>query len=363
VAPAIQPLAGAIEIDAGLLGRQRMHIMQSRRDFLAAMSAASAAGFIGTRASLADDGPPETTTVRLRYDPGICIAPWFIAQDLLRAEGFNDVRYVPVPAGATTTQMIARGEIDFALSDPATTIFRLDTDVPITVLAGIHVGCFELFAHEPIRTIRDLKGKRVGIDFLGTGKHRYVAIMAAYIGLDPHQDIVWVEGSAISPMRLFPLELFAEGKVDAFLGFPPEPQELRARKIGHVIVNTTTDKPWSQYFCCMLLGHKEFVRNYPVATKRLLRALLKANEICAAEPEQAARRLVDAGLTERYDYALQTLMGIPYAQWREFDAEDTLRFFALRQHEVGMIKSTPNALLAEGTDWRFLNELKRELKA
>ncbi len=54
---------------------------------------------------------------------------------------------------------------------------------------------------------------------------------------------------------------------------------------------------------------------------------------------------------------------IPYDLWREFDAEDTMRFFALRLHEVGMIKSSPNELIAKGTDWRFLNELKRELKA
>jgi NitT/TauT family transport system substrate-binding protein len=30
---------------------------------------------------------------------------------------------------------------------------------------------------------------------------------------------------------------------------------------------------------------------------------------------------------------------------------------------VGFIESSPNELLAEGTDWRFVNELKRELKA
>ena len=40
-----------------------------------------------------------------------------------------------------------------------------------------------------------------------------------------------------------------------------------------------------------------------------------------------------------------------------------MRFYALRLHEVGMIKSTPNTIIAEGTDWRFVNELKRELKA
>ena len=69
------------------------------------------------------------------------------------------------------------------------------------------------------------------------------------------------------------------------------------------------------------------------------------------------------GSRERYDYALQTLTELPYDSWREFDPEDSMRFYALRLHEVGMIKSSPNALLAEGTDWRFLNELKRELKA
>ena len=159
------------------------------------------------------------------------------------------------------------------------------------------------------------------------------------------------------------MELFAEGKVDAFLGFPPEPQELRARNIGRVILSTITDKPWSQYFCCMLCGSRDFVRDHPVATKRYLRAVLKAADFCAAEPERAAQRLVDGGFAERYDYALQTLTDIPYRQWRSYDPEDTMRFYALRLHEAGMIKSSPNQIIAEGTDWRFLNELKRELKA
>jgi NitT/TauT family transport system substrate-binding protein len=49
--------------------------------------------------------------------------------------------------------------------------------------------------------------------------------------------------------------------------------------------------------------------------------------------------------------------------WREYDPEDALRFYALRLHQVGMIKSTPERIIAAGTDWRFLDELKRELKA
>jgi NitT/TauT family transport system substrate-binding protein len=334
-----------------------MRFMQSRRDFLASASFA-AAGVLGAHGALADEGPPETTTIRLPFNSNICNAPAYVADDLLRAEGFTDIRHIPASGGFTFAQMAGRGEIDFAMSFAGSVVFHLDAGVPITALSGVHPGCYELFAHEPVRTISDLKGRRVGIQTLSSSGHLYVSIMAAHVGLDPHKNIDWVvppDGNA--------KELFANGETDAFLGFPPEPQELRDRKIGRMILNTTTDGPWSQYFCCTLFGSRDFVRNHPVATKRALRAILKTADLCAAEPERAAQRLADAGFTKRYDYARQTLSELPYANWREFDPEDSMRFYALRLHEVGMIRSSPNALLAEGTDWRFLDELKRELKA
>ena len=335
-----------------------MRISQNRRDFLASASLAAAAGVLGTRASLADEPPPEVTTVRLPQTANICLAPGYIAEELLRAEGFTEIRYVPSPHGLSIPELVGRGEIDYGFSFAASVVYQLDAGMPITALSGLHSGCYELFAHEPVRTISDLKGRRIGIQTLTSSGHLYIAIMAAHVGLDPHQDIDWVVPASGNAMTMF-----AEGEVDAFIGFPPEPQELRANNIGRVIVSTTTDKPWSQYLCCILYGNREAVREHPVATRRFVRAILKAAEICATDPERAAQGLIDGGFTPRYDYALQTLTEIPYDRWREFDAEDTMRFFALRLHEVGMIKSGPNALLAEGTDWRFVNELKRELKA
>jgi NitT/TauT family transport system substrate-binding protein len=153
-----------------------------------------------------------------------------------------------------------------------------------------------------------------------------------------------------------------EGKIDAFLGFPPVPQDLRAQQIGHVLVNSAVDRPWSQYFCCLVIGNRAFVQQHPVATKRALRAILKAADLCAQDPERAARVLVDRKSTPRYDYALQALQEIPYNRWREYDPEDTVRFYALRLQEAGMIKSSPQKIIAEGTDWRFFNELKKEMK-
>jgi NitT/TauT family transport system substrate-binding protein len=320
------------------------------------MSAAGAAATFGSSATLADEGPPEVTTIRLTSDVNICLTPWYIAEELLRAEGFTDIRFLPMTTNPDDP--VLSGEADFSYTIAPWLVSYLDAGESVTVLAGVHSGCYELFAHEPIRTISDLKGTSVGVQDIGSAGHLLLAVMVAHVGLDPQKDINWVA----SPTGNF-MELFVAGKVDAFLAFPPEPQQLRARKVGRVILNTTTDQPWSQYFCCMLYSPRDFVQNHPIATKRFLRAILKATDVCATKPETAAQSLVDGGWTPQYDYALETLRELPYNRWREFDPEDSLRFYALRLHEVGMIKSTPNQLIAEGTDWRFLNELKRELKA
>jgi NitT/TauT family transport system substrate-binding protein len=181
--------------------------------------------------------------------------------------------------------------------------------------------------------------------------------MAVHVGLDPARDINWVTSAEAQPM-----ELFAAGKIDAFISFAPEVQEVRARGLGHAIVNTAVDRPWSQYFCCMVAGDRDYVQNYPVATKRVLRAILKAADLCAADPEAAARLLVDRGYAERYDYAVEAMREIRYDRWREYDPADTVRFYALRLHEAGMIKSAPSTLIAAGTDWHILDELREELR-
>jgi NitT/TauT family transport system substrate-binding protein len=317
---------------------------------------AAAAGVLGGRGSLADEGPLEVTTIRLAFTTAICFAPFDVAASLLRAEGFTDVQYVKAAGGFSAPQMVAGGEVEFGVSFAGAVVHHLDAGLPITALSGLHAGCYELFAREPIRSIADLKGRRVGVQTLSNSGHLYLSIMAKHVGLDPNEDIEWVVPPSGNAM-----ELFADGKTDAFLGFPPEPQELRARGISRVILSTLSDRPWSQYFCCMVYGNRAWVRDHPAATKRFLRAVYKAAAFCTAEPASAARELVDGGFAERYDYALQTIEEIPYDFWHEYDSEDSLRFYALRLHEAGMCDNSPNALLADGTDWRCGYVLKRDL--
>jgi NitT/TauT family transport system substrate-binding protein len=330
--------------------------MQTRRRFLTTLSLAGAAGLVRPPLASAAEGALETTTVRIAKLGAACLAPQYVAEELLRAEGFTDIRYVDTPLAAIG-ETIGRGEVDFSTAFAMDPIQAIDGGAPIVMLASVHVGCYELLASEAIRSVKELKGKSVGLQ---GSPPNLLALMAAHVGLNPTRDIRWVTSTDSS---VKPLELFAEGKIEAFLGFAPEPQELRARHIGHVIVNSAVDRPWSQYFCCMLTGNREYVRRYPVATKRVLRAVLKAADLCATEPARVARNIVDRGFVDQYDYARQTLSELPYDKWREYDAEDTIRFYALRLHEAGLIKSTPNKIIALNTDWRFLDEVKRELKA
>lgn len=333
----------------------------TRRQFLGSAFSLGAASALGAPGAAMAQPAPETKRVRLVADDVICLAPQFVAEELLRQEGFEQVEYVrmnyeqyPCPSA-----LVAAGKADFTQDSGASFVYQIDLGKPVVALGGVHAGCWELVGSSRVRTIRDLKGKRVPISATGSEEHLMLSSVLAYVGMDPRRDVEFVTIPLFDDQR----KAFLAASVDALFAFPPQPQRLRAEKIGHVIVDAVRDRPWSQYFCCVAGANRDFATRHPVATKRALRAILKATDICAQDPQRAARLLVDRGYEPRYETALKVLTDVPYRHWREFNPEDTLRFHALRLREVGMIKSTPQQLIARGTDWRWLNELKRELKA
>ena len=331
--------------------------MASRRHILLA---AAAAGLAGAAPGLAAaEPPPETTRIRLSKVPSICLAPRYVAETLLRGEGFAQIEYVETAQGGglSSAQMMGAGQIDIGMNFAAPLVVALDQGAPIVMLAGVHSGCFELFATERVRSIKDLKGKDVAILARGSAQHIFLASILTSVGLDPGRDIRWVDHPPAEAKRLL-----AEGKIDAFLGFPPDPQELRANKIGQVLLNSAVDRPWSQYFCCLVAANKEFARRHPVATKRATRAILKASELCAADADLGANAFLAQGYKANPEFARQAIRELPYGKWRDYNPEETVRFYALRLREAEMVKSSPQKLIAQGTDWRILEQLRREMK-
>ena len=332
-----------------------MALPQTRRRILSAMILAGASGLSRTSYVLAGEDRLETTTVRLHKLPIVCFAPQYVCEELLRAEGFTDIQYVETSVSSPAIAAgFAENKFDFGTHVTSGNVSFIDAGVPIAILSGVHAGCYELFGRRGMRTVRDLKGKRIGT----IAASDLIEMMAAYVGLDPKRDL-----TIVNDPELKPLEQYMQGKLDAYMGLPPEPQLLHLKGFDDVIVRTAVDRPWSQYFCCTLAGRRDYVTKYPNATKRVIRAMLKAADFCAAQPERAARMLVEGRFTERYELALRSLNDNPYGSWREYDVEDTVRFYALRLRDTGTIKKTPQRIIAEGTDLRFFNEFKRELKA
>jgi len=334
----------------------------SRREFLGGMAMTGAAAMLGWRPELAmavNEPPPETTTLRLRVWRPACWAPFHVAEPLLREEGFTDIQYVKAP-GPKTVPLWQEGAIDLSPTFAGLEMYQIEKyKHPPIFLAGLHVGCYSLIVSERINSFKDLKGKTVWTGSVeNNGPQIFFKAMASYVGLDSQNDVdyAWVKkGEA--------LEMFKEGKIDLFMAFPPGPQELQAKGIGKVLLDTNVDKPWSQYFCCMIEGHRDFVKKNPIATRRALRAILKANDIVAADPELALRVLMEKKIwtKEETKYILQAIKEIPYGLWREYNPEETIRFYALRLREVGLIKTQPEEFIKKHTDWSHLASMKQEL--
>ena len=335
--------------------------MISRRRFLRDVSVAGAAGVLGFgRTASGAEPPPETSRIRLGKVPSICLAPQYVAEELLRGEGFREIEYVggTVKTGGLSGAIsMGQGDHDMSMNFAAPLVIAIDRGAPITLLGGVHAGCFELFVSQRIKTIKDLKGKTVGILAKESAHHVFVASIATSVGLDPNKDIQWSEHPPLKAKQML-----AEGSIDAYLGFPPDPQELREKKVGHSLLNSAIDRPWSQYFCCLVAANREFARRNPVAAKRALRAILKASEICASQPDLAVKSYSGQGFIADTRLARQAVTELPFGKWRDFNPEETVRFYALRLRDADMVKGAPQKLIAQGTDWRILNELKKELK-
>src|ERR1700756_1758164 len=180
-----------------------MTLTQTRRRFLTMLSLAGGGALLQEPRGRAAEAPLEITTVRLMRTSAICHAPQFVAEQLLYAEGFNEVRFTDAPSTAEVNDAIALGRIDFNLHFASQLVSAIDSGAPITILAGVHVGCFELIANDNIRTMNDLKGKSVGVEGLGSSTHLFVSVMAAHVGLDPMKDIHWVTDRSGKPSPLF----------------------------------------------------------------------------------------------------------------------------------------------------------------
>jgi NitT/TauT family transport system substrate-binding protein len=332
----------------------------NRREFIKRAALTGAAAYVGfDYETAAADSPPETTTVRFQQIQSACWVPQLVAEPLLREEGFKDVQYIEHEKIFQGEEDILAGRVDFAADFTGMSLMKWGPGDPIDFISGFHIGCYSLIGSDRIRSVLDLKGKKVWAwTSQDAGPAAFFKTLVAYVGLDPDKDVEYVECSKDEA-----IELFKRGEIDAIMSFPPGPQQLRAAGIGHTLVDTNVDRPWSQYYCCMLLGRRDFIRNNPIATRKVIRSILRANDMVSQDPAMAAQMLVDWKLNKGVDQKIftQVFREIPYDKWRHYNPEDTVRYYALRLREFGAIKHSPKEIISKNTDWSHLKSLKNEL--
>ena len=275
-------------------------------------------------------------------------------------EGFTDISYAPYIANYSEAGVLAFNGADMSAAFASDYLVAIDAGHPISIIGGVHVGCAEVFASNAVETISDLRGKRVVISSRYGAEYLIISTIAAQIGLNAQRDFEWVISTDYSGWP----DLLKNGEIDAVVAFPPINYQFHDQRIGHVVLDTVADDPWRHYFCCVLGARTEYVENYPVATKRAMRAMFKANALCSRDPQTAASIISQHGeeFGER-ELILRSLNAIPYDAWRNYDVEASLRFYALRLHEAGLVNRTPQELLKIASDFGMFEDLKLELKA
>jgi NitT/TauT family transport system substrate-binding protein len=242
------------------------------------------------------------------------------------------------------------------------------------VVAGLHTGCIQMFARPGIDKITDLRGKMIAVNskvVVTAGDkaipdlfYGFLVSLFTHVGMQA-SDVNFVEIGADKDL----VSYFVDGKADAVLAVHVQGPILQAnpKSPGRVILDTSMDKPWSQNYCCLLNTNRDWANAHPIALKRATRAILRGVDAGKLDVRAAARSAAERdtfkdspGYTEQVIYEC-----IRYESfdWRDYDPEETLRFFALRLRDAKLIKKSPQQVIDEGSDFAYFRQLRKELKA
>jgi len=297
-----------------------------------------------------------------------------MAGDFLREEGFaGGLDTVSGPLLQLSLTSVLTGAADIGVSFANTFVGAVDAGFPVVALGGIHPGCAQLWARPGINTISDLKGKTVAVPpktISANGKTSPSTIFSFFVALLAH---VGIEPGAVNFVELAAnanaFEAFVAGKSDAFLAQAEGGTLLQAnpKNPGRLILDTTMDKPWSQEFCCLLVANRTWATANPVAAKRATRALLRSADAVTKDRRAAPSAALATGLYKASPEITEavvadTIKDLSY-DWRGYDPEETVRFFALRLSDAKLIGKTPQEIITAGTDFAYFRQLRTELKA
>jgi NitT/TauT family transport system substrate-binding protein len=300
--------------------------------------------------------PPETTTIGLAGDP--CDSAIFGAERYLREEGFTDIQFTDLAGNAA----IVAGKAQIGRGFPTGFFSLVESGTPkVVTLGGLHPGCVEIWAQPGIASLKDLRGRNITVaaKTLANAAYSYMAMTLKQAGIDP-RDVNWVVQADADTLKLY-----LDGKNDAvFVAAAAVPALMKnpANK-GHVIHSQAIEEPWKSTNCCFIIASEPWYRANPIAAKRALRAIYRTADTLPADRADAAKLATDKGLyggVAAFANVRDAANMVPL-DWRSYDVEKAIRFYAPLLTDVGVLKASTDDLL-KVVDLRIFKELSTELK-
>src|SRR5688500_8381977 len=233
----------------------------------------------------------DSMKIRVGYIGLTCEAPIFTAVEkgYFKEEGL-DVSLVKCE-WANYKDVLALGGYDITHHLVMYFLKPIEQGLDVKFTGGIHRGCLRVQAATKgnIRTVQDLRGKRIGVPGMGTPPFIFANRVLGANGIDPSKEITWV----VFPAGELGLAL-DKGEVDAVADSEPIGSLLLAQGKVRNIADQAADAPYSDEYCCAVLVNGKFLARNPKASAAATRALLKAAKWVEANPKAAAKLSVEA---------------------------------------------------------------------
>lgn len=284
--------------------------------------------------------PSEPAKIKICYLGLTCEPAIFVAYEkgFFKEEGL-DVKLIKTDWGSMRDGL-AEGRFQASYSFIMYLMKPIEMGLDLKLTGGIHTGCLRIqaAAKSDIKTVQDLKGKKLGITHMGSPPFLFASRVLANQGIDPKNGVEWVTmpGAAMS-------KALDQGRVDAVASAEPIGTMLMAQNKVHKVCDQASDAPYDDEYCCVVVVNGAFGRDNPSAAAKVTRALLKGAKWVSVNPTAAAQIAVEKKYVAASMEINAQAIGVLRFEPGVDKAKRDVRVGALEMKKAGFLKKDTDA--------------------
>jgi NitT/TauT family transport system substrate-binding protein len=288
--------------------------------------------FLTTAAAgcIQSSGEKELTKAKFAWFKGGTVIPQYVAQDkgYFEDEGL-DVEIVHFKSTADAIPVVAAGDIEFGMTSNAPVLKAIESGAPIKAIGvalyysadeGHKDIAYVALEESGIKSVDDLKGKRIAIPYVGGDSHAYIVGILKKHGISPD------EVTFVTVPWPYQIDALVKGEVDAAGLFSTHMAEMEMEGINYTIVASAGDL-LPHIDVVVVYSSTDYIKEHPDVVRKFLRAFYRGQTYLKTHPEGYRKYLADytglePELIEKLD--IEKFQGVPTdgkfneAFWQDF---------------------------------------------